>query len=516
MMKNNNEKSKIKIYYETGRRFALFIVTITNSGFRISEMIYCTQSLSRLGSSYQAAAGMSAGCRLFCESFYTTPSFSTSILTAKMEGQQLPRANTQQALRNGQLIGTGFVMITGSASIFIKQILTLLRQPKEQVEIASSFFLPGYTLAQPAIMMTYANEQYLFSLKGWHFLAALSAQLLSTVIYAASPWFDEPEMGARSLGFGTAAQYWTNFILLELYMAIMFGKNTLGFKFNKEHLKQIFKIGLPIFVQRVIELFTVNADVILAGYFGGVSGAEQYSAALPYISMLVILTLGIGNAARPLVSTAMGAKNYHAARALGWSSLFAGTFMTTAIAGVFYFGRDSLAKIFLPADAQETDVTSTGWLIFTAACINIPDLIRNVGTNLVITLNNIWYPVATNSISLFIGLFVSAFLGYLGGKINDGFLNVPKGVLAGQGLGLFLGNITNLAWIRQSISNKAMASTQGTGYVFGLFRKKTPANTQIDSSSSAINKKADDLLPSNPVSKQHKTLKPRYHGCGIM
>lgn len=513
----HNKKLTTKDLINFLREISLFGVTVSNSGLRTVETIYLTRILSELGVSYQASAGMINGMRLLIESLLRTPTIATSIVTAGMEGGGETRAETQQALRNGQLIGVGCIALTGIGSIFMKDILNLLRQPKEQVDLAASYFLPGYIAAQPAIMMTNFNEQYLFSLKGWHFLSALMIQILSTGIYAASPWFDKQDMRVRSLGIGTAGQYWTNYILLEMYMAVMFGKKTLvsQFRFNKKHLALILKIGIPILFQFVAELFTVDADSMLAGFFGGVSGAERYSAAMAFISLLVVPTLGFANAARLLVSRSMGANNYLAARLWGWGSILAGTAISSAIAAGFYFGRDSLAEVFLPKDAIEKDVVSTGWLVFVVACINIPDIVRNVSTQLVITLGNILYPTVANPAALFVGILSSGILGYFGREINGNFFNAAMGVLLGQGIGLTLGNITSLAWLRQSHSNEAIKQTKEPGYCLGFFanKQKKPRVTFEDvASDTKINEHADETK--KLVLDTDNKEKQRW--CGIM
>ncbi|MGD9153534.1 MAG: MATE family efflux transporter [Gammaproteobacteria bacterium] len=472
MMTEHKDKkvAKKSNQWDRAQEFARFFGIIFNNALRTGETAYFTWLIrSVLDSDYQAAAGMSMSWRLFLQSPYLAAAIATSIVTSFMDGEKIPREKIQQALRNGQLIGIFWAILTCQASLFIEQILTLLGQPKKQIEIAGAYFMPGYTLTLPAMMLTLFNEKYLLGLKGWHFVPALGSQVISSLLYLLSPYFDKNDMRFRSMGLGTAAQYWTNFILLEIYMAVVFKIKTSQFKFNKKYFKQILKMFYPLVAQIVMELATVNIDDMFAGLFGGKIGAMLYSVALPYISLLVILTLGLADAVRLLVSSAMGEKNYCRARMWGWGGLAFGTILAAIIAVVFYIWRDPLAKIFLSSDVQETIVTLAGWLVFMVGAGNFTDLIRNISTTLDITIGNTWFPIIINSISLALGVSVSALLGYFLGK-NDNRI-AAHGVFGGQIVGLTSGILVILAWIRQSITNKAMELTQTVGYWFGLWKR---------------------------------------------
>jgi MATE family multidrug resistance protein len=139
------------------------------------------------------------------------------------------------------------------------------------------------------------------------------------------------------------------------------------------HLRELFRLGLPIGVTTAIEIMLFNAATILMGLFGATAlAAHQIALTIPSLTFMV--PLGVGLAATVRVGLAAGAGDMIAARRAGFVAMgVAMLFMTFSSAILLLFPRQ-IAGAWFSSDAANADaIALTVVFLHVAAAFQIVD-----------------------------------------------------------------------------------------------------------------------------------------------
>jgi putative MATE family efflux protein len=168
-----------------------------------------------------------------------------------------------------------------------------------------------------------------------------------------------------TLGFGvTGAAYATvlalaitSFILVywlffrkDTYVTFKFNK----FKFNKDILKDIFKVGLPASVQQLSMSFTMIAIIIIINIAsGGEEGVAIYNTGWRVVMIAILPLLGMATAVVSVTGAAFGARSYEKLNTAYMYAAKSGLVVEIILAIIIFFLAPLISIIFTsrPEDA---------------------------------------------------------------------------------------------------------------------------------------------------------------------
>lgn len=139
------------------------------------------------------------------------------------------------------------------------------------------------------------------------------------------------------------------------------------------HLKEVFRLGIPIGMTTAFEAMLFNAATLLMGLFGAtVLAAHQIALTIPSLTFMV--PLGIGLAATVRVGLAAGTGDMVAARRAGLAAMgIAMTFMSLTAAVLLLFPR-AIAGLWFSSDPANADaIALTALFLHVAAAFQIVD-----------------------------------------------------------------------------------------------------------------------------------------------
>jgi len=244
-----------------------------------------------------------------------------------------------------------------------------------------------------------------------------------------------PAMGI--LGAGLASTFSSSFLFFALLFVILRDRGfrryrLLGhfWKRDKERLRAIWRLGLPIAVMLGLESAVFNASALLMGLLGRETLAA-HAVAIQIASLLFMVPMGMGQAATVRVGLAHGRRDKAAIARSGWLSLMIGVgFAFIAAALLVSFPR-SLIAIFLdvqdPANSRTIALAVT--FLGVAALFQLVDATQAVGAGVLRGIRDTKIPMVFALIGYWIiGIGVGAFLAF---PLRLGGLGIWIGLASG-------------------------------------------------------------------------------------
>ncbi len=187
-----------------------------------------------------------------------------------------------------------------------------------------------------------------------------------------------PALGLRGAGLASALSNLFSFsaMLAIIYLtpALRAHRILKGFRLpHWAHLREIFRLGMPIGLTTIFEAMLFNAATILMGLFGTTAlAAHQIAITIPSITFMV--PLGVGLAATVRVGLAAGAGDMVAARRAGFIAIgVAMAFMAVSSALLLTFPRQ-IAGAWFSSDAANADaIALTVVFLHVAAAFQVVD-----------------------------------------------------------------------------------------------------------------------------------------------
>jgi len=250
-------------------------------------------------------------------------------------------------------------------------------------------------------------------------------------------YFGIPALGLVGAGIGTLVSR----ILMALSFEFIVRKLSL-FKFLRgiDHtafsikaFNQIWKLGLPIGLQFVIEVFAFSLGSIMMGWINAVSLAA-HQIVLSLASLTYMMSSGIASATTIKVSIFRGKKLFEEIKNTSFASIHVVLMFMTLTGILFFFLRHTLPALFVN-DIEVITLAST--LMIVAALFQIFDGIQVVTLGILRGLEDVVAPVIGAGIAY---LLISVPTGYLVTFVfNIGPIGIWVGYLVGlASAGLFL------------------------------------------------------------------------------
>jgi MATE family multidrug resistance protein len=139
------------------------------------------------------------------------------------------------------------------------------------------------------------------------------------------------------------------------------------------HLKELFRLGIPIGLTTLFEAMLFNSAALMMGLFGVATlAAHQIAITIPSITFMV--PLGIGLAATVRVGLGAGADDWVAARRAGFVAIGVAALFMTGTSALLLLFPEAIARLWLPGEPAGSPVIAlTVTFLHVAAAFQIVD-----------------------------------------------------------------------------------------------------------------------------------------------
>lgn len=288
-----------------------------------------------------AAMGIGVLATWALVSFFSSLATGTHVIVARRYGQK-NYIECGNALNNSMLvsflIGIG-VTLTGT--FFARDIANFFATDDTVAYYASQFIFYRF-LGIPFFLISVSFRGFFFGISKTKIfmISGIMTNLLNIIfnyifVYGS---FGLPRMGIAGSGLGStlATVFDSLFYFVVILLPVYRNKyqNFKHFKLDKEIIKGIYKISLPVSFQNVFVLIGFLSFVSITG----IIGTEEQAATQAIISTLFISFLplfGFGIAVQTLVGNNLGARKFQLAKIFGFETAKVATIYTIALGIIF-------------------------------------------------------------------------------------------------------------------------------------------------------------------------------------
>ncbi len=327
-------------------------------------------------------------------------------------------------------------------ALFSPQILSAFGQSSD-IAIRGGRIMQITGLNLPAFMLLLTTALFLESIKRpfpW-----MVVMLVANVVNLFLNWmfiFGEmgaPAMGAEGAAWVTTIVRYVSAAMLIGYVWMMRDQSDFAIRGNLNVPFQLWKrqrhIGYAASISLAAETFAFAIIGVFAGWIG-VLPLAAFGITFNLITMVFMVTLGLGSATSVLVGIAHGANKYRELAISGWIGLSVNTVSMMGFGVLFYFGADFLASLFSDDPAL---INVTAPMIAFAAVLLVVDGGQGVMINALRGRQDIWMPSVIQVFAyLVVMLPVIYLIVFYLGRDEIGLM---EGVLIGSGL-----SVTCLIW----------------------------------------------------------------------
>lgn len=345
-----------------------------------------------------AALGLSAYYNLVFLCVGPTSAFAA--LIAQMTGRGESRGALSRGLRTGLVAGA----ITAAPAVLLLQFTTLfLTLLSEPAELA---FLSGRFAATMA-----AGLPFLLGFEVLrNYAAALGRPGLPLIVMAASilvngagnyalifGHWGSPALGLWGSALASVISNGFNFCALFFLVSRVAALRPDGFfaargGIDRRMLADLFRLGIPIGLNLLLEVLFFTSGAVILGYFGAhVLAAHQIANTIT--ATLFMVPVGLGTAATIRIAAAAGAEDPARARLVARLALATGVAVALAYALLLALAPAQLAGLFVPAGQAESGAVvasvvlflyfAAAYQVFDAAQVVINSLLRGLKDTLV-------------------------------------------------------------------------------------------------------------------------------------
>jgi len=288
-----------------------------------------------------AAMGIGVLATWALVSFFSSLATGTHVIVARRYGQK-NYIECGNALNNSMLVSFIIgIAVTLTGTFFARDIANFFATDDTVAYYASQFIFYRF-LGIPFFLISVSFRGFFFGISKTKIfmISGIMTNLLNIIfnyifVYGS---FGLPRMGIAGSGLGSTlatvfdSLYYFVVILLPVYRNKY--QNFKHFKLDKEIIKGIYKISLPVSFQNVFVLIGFLSFVSITG----IIGTEEQAATQAIISTLFISFLplfGFGIAVQTLVGNNLGARKFQLAKIFGFETAKVATIYTIALGIIF-------------------------------------------------------------------------------------------------------------------------------------------------------------------------------------
>lgn len=362
--------------------------------------------------------------------------FSVGVMVGHAHGAQDPK-KIGQIVRASVLLSILLSIPAGFLMWNLPPIFLMLHQPRQEVLLAREYFHPAAFVILPSLICVCFSQ---LAMAINHLRLVLILSVVSLVVSLFLTYgFLFGHLGLPHLGISGIA--WANVIVWTVSFIIVGAYFILNKRFRPYHflhldllpllplMKRMLHLGSPISVQFGGELAALAAMTLLMGLFGGQAlAAQQIVVQVGFL--IVMLPLGISQAAAVLISQAMGAKKYFALQRLSHAALGLGLVLMLIVAIVFWFFPHALIWLYMRGFHTDPHVKHLAVLLFAVLAVSqFFDAFRNILTGALRGLHDTKKAMKIGIISVWlIGIPVGIIFAFI---FHFGPVGLPLGFVVG-------------------------------------------------------------------------------------
>jgi MATE family multidrug resistance protein len=179
-------------------------------------------------------------------------------------------------------------------------------------------------------------------------------------------------------------------------------------RMDRELMRQLFVIGLPISGTMLLEWGLFSTAAILVGWIG-TTALAAHQIALQVAAILFMIPFGISMAATVRVGHAVGRRDAVAARRAGFSALALGAAIMVAMTLLVVMLRSAIPLLFLGDAAAGETARLVGLLLLVGATWFVVDGLQGVAAGALRGLNDTRVPLLYAAVSFWLVGFTSAY-----------------------------------------------------------------------------------------------------------
>lgn len=288
-----------------------------------------------------AALGLALLASWALISFFSSISTGTHVIVARKQGEG-DKIGVGDALNNSLIIsiilGLIFALVGYS---FSKEIMDFFSKDDLVVKEGSGYLAFRF-LSMPFFLMVVSYRGFFYGIG--HTRVVLVSAILTMIIHIISNVLfifgslGFPKLGLAGAGLSSLISMVVGWLTMLAVTFISQYRITYklfrNFRVNRDIIKQILKISLPISIQNVMILLGFLVFVAITG----IIGTQQQAASQTVISALFIsfiFSFGLGAAAQTLVGQSVGRGNFSRAQLYGFETAKIGTYITFTIGILF-------------------------------------------------------------------------------------------------------------------------------------------------------------------------------------
>ncbi len=410
----------------------------------IGMMTTDTAMIGRLGAEKLAGASLSLMLFFLVWIACFGVVMATAALAAQAYGARKPRI-VRRVVRQGLWVTLVLTLPAVALSGLTPDFLALTGQPAEVVPHAEAYMTFLIWSLPPsigfAVLRNFVSALNRPVVALWVMCAGvpLNALLDYALIFGN---LGAPRLELVGAGLATAIVNWTMFgilLAIAVYRRPFRVYAVLGRFWRPDwfQFREIFRIGLPIAGQSLLEAGFFISSIFIAGQFGALTiAATTIALQLPHVTFMV--PMGLAQAATVRVGQAVGRRDATGAYRAAWTALgIAGVYMTATTITVFAI-PETFASIFLDGSRPDSEAVlalAVTYLLY-AAFFQASDTIQAVASGALRGLNDTAVPMVIAGFSYWgIGLGTGLWLAFRGGMEGAGlWAGFVAGLTAAAGL----------------------------------------------------------------------------------
>jgi len=351
--------------------------------------------VGQIGSEYLAASAFSNAVYHILFVFGIGLGTGLTPLVGIANGEQNNR-KISSLLKNGLLIYFVSGLIISALNFLILPFMGNMGQTDIVVELAKPYFIT-LILSLIPYMIFISLKQFAEGIEDTKtaMIIAISFNILNVILnyfFIYGIWIF-PEWKLFGAGFATLISRTIgaiSFVLVLMYSKKFktYYKLMLVSKFNIKEIIQLFRIGIPIGFQLLLEVTVFALGGIMVGW-SGQNALAAHQIALTLASFTFLAAQGLASAGTIRVSNYLGENKLHLIKSTGNSIIFLVMLVMSSSAIIFFIFRYTLPAFFV----NETEViTLTGNLLIIAALFQIFDGLQVAGHSLLRGLKDVKIP----------------------------------------------------------------------------------------------------------------------------
>lgn len=420
------------------RNLALAFPIVLSQIGQVSVSLIDNMMVGHVGTTELAAAAFANSIFMIGMVFGMGLTFGLTPLVGKAFGNNDLKKITIW-LKNGVfshlVASVGLTLIMFSVYLF----LPIMGQPPEVMELARPYYLLLCASYLP-FMLFFTFKQFFEGLGNTKMAMqiTLTANVVNILVNYVLIFgkFGFPEMGLYGAGIGTLVSRIIMPILFSWYVFknIRFKRYFILAHYQpmiRQRVLSLFKIGLPIGFQLIVEVSAFGIGAIMMGWLGEIPLAA-HQVALGLATFTYMIALGVSQANTIRVSHQMGVKDYVSMRRASYASTHLVLVFMGVTALAFILGRNFLPWLFT-TDAEVINIAAS--LLIVAAVFQLFDGLQVIMLSTLRGMADVTTPMFIAFIAyLLIGIPTSYVFAFL---LNAG----PQGIWYGYLVGLSIAGI---------------------------------------------------------------------------